>query len=91
VLQSLLCDLAAATIYWPLARFSRVLDAAGIDVETFPLSPTDDGREGTPLEKRFRADETANMMTPPAQIRFRPTTLLVRGRISVRRIGRWIP
>lgn len=83
VLQSLLCDLAAATIYWPLARFSRVLDSAGIDVETFPLSLYRDrdfysmrtdarDRFGTPLEKRFRADEIRQMMMDAglAQIRF---------------------
>jgi len=81
--QSLLCDLLAATIYWPLARFSQVAEAAGIDVETLPLSLYRDrdfysmrtdarDRFGTPLEKRFRADEIRRMMSDAdlAQVRF---------------------
>lgn len=81
--QALLCDWIAVTMYWPLARFSRVAEAAGIDVETFPLSlyrsrdfycMRTDARDrfGTPLEKRFRADEIRRMMTDAglAQVRF---------------------
>ena len=82
-LQSLLCDSFAAFIYWPLARLARVAEAAGIDVATFPLSLYRDrdfysmrtdarDRFGTPLEKRFRADEIRRMMSDAdlAQVRF---------------------
>jgi ubiquinone/menaquinone biosynthesis C-methylase UbiE len=81
--QSFLCDSIAACIYWPLARLARVAEAAGIDVAAFPLSlyrvrdfysMRTDARDrfGTPLEKRFRADEIRKMMNDAglAQIRF---------------------
>ena len=67
----------------PLARFSRVLEAVGIDIATLPLSiyrnrdfysMRTDARDrfGTPLEKRFRADEIRRMMNDAglAQVRF---------------------
>jgi len=81
--QSFLCDSIAASIYWPLARLARVAEAAGIDVAAFPLSLYRDrdfysmrtdarDRFGTPLEKRFRANEIRQMMMEAgfAQIRF---------------------
>ena len=81
--QSLLCDALALSIYWPLARLARFAEGAGLDVASFPLalyrdrdfySMRTDARDrfGTPLEKRFRAEEIENMMKDAglAQIRF---------------------
>jgi ubiquinone/menaquinone biosynthesis C-methylase UbiE len=81
--QFLLCDSIAATIYWPLARLARIAESAGLDVASFPLtlyrdrdfySMRTDARDrfGTPLEKRFRADEIRRMMEGAGleQIRF---------------------
>lgn len=72
--KSLVCDSIAAGVYWPLARIARAANAAGMDVSNFPLSLYRDrsfytmrtdarDRFGTPLEKRFRADEIRRMMT----------------------------
>ncbi len=71
--QSLLCDVLALSLYWPLARLARVAEGAGLDVANFPLalyrdrdfySMRTDARDrfGTPLEKRFRAHEIESMM-----------------------------
>ena len=72
--KSLLCDSIALAVYWPLARGARLVGAMGLDVSNFPLalyrdrsfySMRTDARDrfGTPLEKRFRADEIRQMMT----------------------------
>lgn len=64
---------AAVTIYWPLARASRVLERLGRNVSSFPVSfyrhhslyvmRTDAlDRFGTRLERRFSADEIHRLM-----------------------------
>ena len=81
--QAFLCDALALSIYWPLARVARFAEGAGLEVASFPLalyrdrdfySMRTDARDrfGTPLEKRFRADEIRQMMMEAglAQIRF---------------------
>ena len=70
-------------MYWPLARAARVLHAIGLDVSGFPLSMYRDrsfysmrtdarDRFGTPLEKRFRAEDIERMMAEAGlgEIRF---------------------
>jgi ubiquinone/menaquinone biosynthesis C-methylase UbiE len=63
----------AILIYFPLARFSRILEIIGFNVSEFPLSAyrscsfytmrTDSlDRFGTTLEQRFSRDEIKNMM-----------------------------
>src|SRR3954471_18195319 len=37
-LQSLTCNIIAVTVYWPLARLSRLLEAIGFNVDAVPLS-----------------------------------------------------
>ncbi len=72
-LKHAVTDLLAAVVYFPLARVSRVAESAGFKVESIPLSyyrmhsfytmRTDSrDRFGTPLERRFRRDEMADMM-----------------------------
>lgn len=72
-LKSLVCDSIALSVYWPLARTARLASGLGIDVSRFPLALYRDrsyytmrtdarDRFGTPLEKRFRADEIRQMM-----------------------------
>lgn len=69
-----LCDFIAATVYWPLARFSGLAEKLGIGVEVFPLAAyrgmsfytmrTDAlDRFGTRLEQRFTRKEIEKMMT----------------------------
>ena len=64
----------AAAVYWPLARFSRVVARFGRNVDAFPLSYYRDrsfyvmrtdarDRFGTSLEQRFTADQIRDMMT----------------------------
>lgn len=64
----------AASVYWPLARSARLLERAGLPVESMPLSfyrarsfyvmRTDAlDRFGTRLEHRFTRDEIESMMT----------------------------
>jgi SAM-dependent methyltransferase len=66
-------ELTAALVYFPLARTARLLERAGANVESFPLSfyrnrsyyvmRTDAlDRFGTRLEKRFTRAEIAEMM-----------------------------
>jgi len=66
-------DIAAAIIYYPLARTSFVLEKLGLDVKNIPLSfyrgksfytmRTDSrDRFGTPLEKRFTREQIKSMM-----------------------------
>lgn len=65
-------DLLAASVYWPLARVSGVLERLGLDVSAIPLSyyrnhswytmRTDSrDRFGTPLERRFTRAEIRAM------------------------------
>jgi ubiquinone/menaquinone biosynthesis C-methylase UbiE len=72
-LQSLLCNVIAIFIYWPLARASRVLESVGLKVESIPLSiyrqrslyiMRNDAldRMATKLEKRFTADQIRQML-----------------------------
>jgi len=69
-----LCDGLATIVYWPLARVARLASRTGLPVARFPLSVYRDrsfysmrtdsrDRFGTPLEKRFRAEEIREMMT----------------------------
>jgi len=66
-------DLAAALLYWPLARVAKLLERLGVNVESFPLSFYRDrsfyvmrtdalDRFGTRLEKRFTRAEITSMM-----------------------------
>jgi SAM-dependent methyltransferase len=67
-------DLIALLVYWPAARVALLLERAGLDVDSFPLSAyrrrsfysmrTDAlDRFGTRLEQRFTRAEIAKMMT----------------------------
>lgn len=71
--KALVCDVSAAAIYWPLARLSRVLETAGVNVSSIPLSSyralsfytmRTDARDrfGTRLERRFKREEIESMM-----------------------------
>lgn len=71
--RALLCDLIAVLVYLPLARFSRILERLGLNVECIPLSlyrrhsfysmRTDAlDRFGTSLERRFSAAEIKGLM-----------------------------
>lgn len=77
------CDLIAATVYWPLSRFAGLMERLGRDVSNLPLSPyrhrafyslrTDAlDRFGTRLEQRFSRDQVRAMMEASglADIRF---------------------
>jgi ubiquinone/menaquinone biosynthesis C-methylase UbiE len=72
-LRSPLSDLTAALVYWPLARVSKLLEEAGVNVTHFPLSSyrnrsfysmrTDAlDRFGTRVEKRFTRKQITSMM-----------------------------
>lgn len=72
-LKSLLTDVLAALVYYPLARFSLLLECVGFDISHIPLSyyrnhsfytmRTDSrDRFGTPLEHRFKRDQIKQMM-----------------------------
>ena len=72
-LQAFLCNILAITVYWPLARMSRMLERAGVSVGSFPLSiyrqrslyvMRNDAldRMATKLEKRFTATEIRQML-----------------------------
>ncbi len=67
-------QLIAASVYWPLARSARLLDAVGVPVDNVPLSAYRDmsfynmrtdalDRFGTRLEQRFTRDQIREMMT----------------------------
>ena len=79
-------EIAAATLYFPLARLALLLERAGLNVESFPLSfyrrrsyyvmRTDAlDRFGTKLEKRFTRAEMTSMMerAGPRDIKFSDT------------------
>ncbi len=66
-------DVIAATVYYPLARTSRVIEKTGRDVDAFPLASYRDrsfyamrtdalDRFGTRLEQRFTAAEIRDLM-----------------------------
>ena len=68
-----LCDLIAATVYWPLARLSFVLDKINVATRLIPLSSyrnlsfytmrTDSlDRFGTRLEQRFKKAQIQRML-----------------------------
>jgi SAM-dependent methyltransferase len=72
-LKSVICDLLAATVYWPLARVARVASRLQRSVDNFPLSAYKDqsfyvmrtdalDRFGTRLEKRFSRQAIRRMM-----------------------------
>lgn len=72
-LRYLISQIIATIIYYPLARFSLVLEKIGINIESIPLSDyrnlsfytmRTDARDriGTRLEKRFNAKEIKEMM-----------------------------
>ena len=72
-LKQLLTDLIALTIYFPMARFSKILEKLSIPLNKIPLSyyrnssfytmRTDSlDRFGTPLEQRFRKSKIQDMM-----------------------------
>lgn len=66
-------NLIAATVYWPLAKLSLILERLGFEVESVPLSfyrhhsfytMRTDARDrfGTPLEQRFTRTDISEMM-----------------------------
>ena len=68
------CSLIAAIIYWPLARFSKLLNSLGINTSNIPLHHYADmpyvmlandalDRFGTSLEQRFSKVEITEMLT----------------------------
>jgi ubiquinone/menaquinone biosynthesis C-methylase UbiE len=72
-LKHLVTDILATLVYYPLARFSRLIERLGLSVESIPLAyyrshsfytmRTDSrDRFGTPLEHRFTRKEIAEMM-----------------------------
>ena len=72
-LKSLCCEVIAALVYWPLARFAWSCEKLGSEVDSFPLSAyrkrsfyqmRNDSldRFGTPLERRFTKVEVQQMM-----------------------------
>jgi len=85
VAKNLATDAVALTVYWPLSRLARVLESAGANVASLPLSHyrkaslhtlrTDSrDRLGTPLEHRFTKQEIEHMMKAAGleDIRFSP-------------------
>ena len=71
--RSVVSQIIAATIYFPLARTSKLVEKAGYDPEFLPLSQYRNNsfytmrtdaldRFGTRLEKRFTKDEIRSMM-----------------------------
>lgn len=73
-LKSLVTDVIALGVYWPLSRLAGVLERIGLGVDGLPLSHyrnhsiytlrTDSrDRFGTPLEQRFTLPQIEKMMT----------------------------
>lgn len=71
--KRIVCSLIAAIIYWPLARFSKLLNKMGVDSSNIPLHHyanmpfvmlANDAldRFGTALEQRFSKAEIAEML-----------------------------
>jgi ubiquinone/menaquinone biosynthesis C-methylase UbiE len=80
-------DAIAFTVYWPLARTAKILEKAGCNVGSFPLSAYRDksmytlrtdsrDRFGTRLEQRFTRAQIEQMMTAAglSRISFRDGT-----------------
>lgn len=80
-----LCNIIAATVYWPIARLARLASAAGRDVRNWPLAYYADrsfysmrtdalDRFGTRLEQRFSRAELERMMLEAGleNLRFSP-------------------
>lgn len=72
-IKAFVCDLIAALVYWPLARFARLMDGKGLPSHLIPLSHyrtmsfytmrTDAlDRFGTRLEQRFSRSQIETMM-----------------------------
>jgi hypothetical protein len=72
-IKRILCSSIAAIIYWPLARFSKVLNRLGINTSNIPLHHYSDmpfvmlandalDRFGTSLEQRFSKAEITEML-----------------------------
>ena len=72
--KDIITDIIALTVYFPLAKLSKLMDFLKINIESIPLSyyrnhsfytmRTDSrDRFGTPLEKRFSKEEIEKMMT----------------------------
>lgn len=72
-LKHAVCWMIAATVYWPLARFGKLLEKIGLPFENLPLwayrhfefytMRTDAlDRFGTPLEQRFTRKEITEML-----------------------------
>lgn len=72
-LKSVVCQLIAALVYFPLARLARLAEKLGRDVTSFPLSWYRDisfyamcndalDRFGTRLEQRFTREQIRQMM-----------------------------
>jgi ubiquinone/menaquinone biosynthesis C-methylase UbiE len=72
-LKSMIAELIAATVYWPLARLAKLIDGLGADVDNWPLSAyrwrsyytmrTDAlDRFGTRLEHRMTRAQIKTMM-----------------------------
>jgi SAM-dependent methyltransferase len=73
LLRYLFTQIIAILVYWPLARFARLIELAGLNVDSFPLSAyrnltfylmrTDAfDRFATRVEHRFTAQEIQEMM-----------------------------
>jgi SAM-dependent methyltransferase len=73
MIKQIICSLIAAIIYWPLARFSKVLKKRGINTSNIPLHHYSDmpfvmlandalDRFGTSLEQRFSKAEITEML-----------------------------
>ena len=71
--KDIITDIIALTVYFPLAKLSKLMDFLKINIESVPLSyyrnhsfytmRTDSrDRFGTPLEKRFSKNEIKRMM-----------------------------
>jgi SAM-dependent methyltransferase len=72
-MKFIVTDVLAATVYWPLARFSRLAEKVGFRATSIPLYAYRDktfytmrtdsrDRFGTPLEQRFSRKEITEMM-----------------------------
>ena len=72
-IKKTICSIIAITIYYPLAKFSRILEILGLNVENIPLSDyrnksfyimSNDAldRFGTKLEQRFSKKDITNML-----------------------------
>ena len=82
--RNVACDVAAALIYWPLAKIAKLAEKLGADVENFPLTDFRNAtfarmrsnsrdRLGTPLEQRFTKAEMEEMLNAAGvyEVKFR--------------------